>query len=230
MNSSKTADAARIEQLRRELAHHNHRYYVLDSPEISDAEYDRLIRELQELEARHPDLITVDSPTQRVGGPISALFSPVTHAVPMMSLENAFSEEELVAWGARLTRRVAEATSFVCELKIDGVSMSLRYEQGRFVQAATRGDGRVGEDVTANVATIGAVPAQLAGPAADVPGVLEVRGEVYMPVPAFVALNARQGEAGGRLFANPRNSAAGSLRQKDPAVTASRDLSLFAYQ
>ena len=214
--------------LRAEIAHHDERYHQLDDPEISDAEYDALVRRLRSLEAEHPELAVADSPTQRVGGPISPLFSPVTHTVPMMSLENAFSEEELAAWGGRLTRRVAEATSFVCELKIDGVSMSLRYEGGRFVQAATRGDGRVGEDVTANVATIAAVPERLRG--ADVPDVFEVRGEVYMPVTAFEALNVRQGEAGGRLFANPRNSAAGSLRQKDPAVTASRDLSLFAYQ
>ena len=219
--------------LRAEVAHHDERYHQLDDPEISDAEYDALVRRLRSLEAEHPEVAVADSPTQRVGGPISSLFAPVTHTVPMMSLENAFSEEELASWGGRLTRRVAEATSFVCELKIDGVSMSLRYEGGRFVQAATRGDGRVGEDVTANVATIGAVPAQLgsatAGPE-DLPDVLEVRGEVYMPVTAFVALNARQGEAGGRLFANPRNSAAGSLRQKDPAITASRALSLFTYQ
>jgi DNA ligase (NAD+) len=214
--------------LRAEITHHDERYHQLDDPEVSDAEYDALVRRLRALEAEHPELVTADSPTQRVGGPISTLFAPVAHHVPMMSLENAFSEEEVVAWGDRLTRRVAEATSFVCELKIDGVSMSLRYERGRFVQAATRGDGRVGEDVTANVATIAAVPHELEGD--DVPATLEVRGEVYMPISAFEALNARQAEAGGRLFANPRNSAAGSLRQKDATVTASRDLSLFAYQ
>ena len=222
-----TPPAAEAAALRAEIAHHDERYHQLDDPEVSDAEYDDLVRRLRSLEAEDPTLVTPDSPTQRVGGPISTLFAPVTHSVPMMSLENAFSEEELVAWGGRLTRRVAEATSFVCELKIDGVSMSLRYERGRFVQAATRGDGRVGEDVTANVATIAAVPHRLTG---DVPEVLEVRGEVYMPVAAFEALNARQAEAGGRLFANPRNSAAGSLRQKDAAVTASRDLSLWTYQ
>ncbi len=214
--------------LRAAITHHDERYHQLDDPEISDAEYDDLVRRLRALEEADPGLVTADSPTQRVGGPISTLFAPVTHRVPMMSLENAFSEEELVAWGDRLTRRVAEATSFVCELKIDGVSMSLRYEEGRFVQAATRGDGRVGEDVTANVATITAVPERLQGD--RVPAVLEVRGEVYMPIAAFEALNARQAGAGGRLFANPRNSAAGSLRQKDAAVTASRDLSLFTYQ
>ncbi|MEX2658548.1 MAG: NAD-dependent DNA ligase LigA [Acidimicrobiales bacterium] len=221
-------DAEQAAALRAEIAHHDERYHQLDDPEISDAEYDALVRRLRTLEEERPELVTPDSPTQRVGGPVSTLFSPVTHSVPMMSLENAISEEELVAWGDRLTRRVAEATSFVCELKIDGVSMSLRYEQGRFVQAATRGDGRVGEDVTANVATIAAVPQRLED--GDVPEVLEVRGEVYMPIPAFEALNARQADIGGRLFANPRNSAAGSLRQKDAAVTASRDLSIFTYQ
>lgn len=223
-----TTIAATAAALRAEIAHHDVRYHQLDDPEIPDAEYDALARRMRSLEADHPQLVTAGSPTQRVGGPISALFSPVTHAVPMMSLENAFSEAELISWGGRLSRRVAEATSFVCELKIDGVSMALRYEEGRFVQAATRGDGRVGEDVTANVATIAAVPDRLSG--VDIPELLEVRGEVYMPVPAFEALNARQAEAGGRLFANPRNSAAGSLRQKDPMVTASRDLSLWAYQ
>ena len=145
----------------------------------------------------------------------------------MMSLDNAFSLEELLAWGERLGRRAAEVSSFVCELKIDGLAMSIRYEGGRYVQAATRGDGKVGEDVTENVRTIAGVPKQLSG---DVPDVLEVRGEVYMPIAAFEALNKRQEEAGGRLFQNPRNSAAGSLRQKDARITASRDLSIFTYQ
>ena len=214
-------------RLRADIAHHDERYHQLDDPEISDAEYDALVRRLRLLEEEHPELITPDSPTQRVGGPVSPLFAPVVHAVPMMSLDNAFSLEELVAWGARLTRRVAEASAFVCELKIDGVAMSLRYEGGRYVQAATRGDGRVGEDVTENVRTIADVPDRLKG---DAPDVLEVRGEVYMPLPAFEALNARQAELGGRLFANPRNSAAGSLRQKDASITASRELSIFTYQ
>jgi DNA ligase (NAD+) len=219
--------ADEIFALRAEITEHNRRYYELDEPTISDAEWDALMRRLQELEAANPDLVTPDSPTQRVGGAPSSLFAPVRHQVPMMSLDNAFSLEELVAWGERLGRRAAEVSSFVCELKIDGVAMSLRYEHGVYVQAATRGDGKVGEDVTENVRTIAAVPDRLVG---DVPAVVEVRGEVYMPISSFSALNQRQAEAGGRLFANPRNSAAGSLRQKDPRITSSRDLSIFTYQ
>ena len=223
-------DAAPAElaaRLRAEIDHHDRRYYELDDPEVSDAEYDALVRRLHALEQDHPELATVDSPTRRVSGTVSAQFAPVEHLVPMMSLENAVSFEELQAWGDRLTRRVREASSFVCELKIDGVAMSLRYERGRYTRAATRGNGRVGEDVTENVRTIAAVPDRLEG---DVPELLEVRGEVYMPVSAFDELNRRQAESGERTFANPRNSAAGSLRQKDPAVTASRELSLFVYQ
>ncbi|HSH22524.1 MAG TPA: NAD-dependent DNA ligase LigA [Acidimicrobiales bacterium] len=219
--------AAEAARLRAEIAHHDQRYHQLDDPEISDAEYDALVRRLRALEQAHPELVTPDSPTQHVGSAPSALFAPVEHVVPMMSLENAFSFEELQAWGDRLSRRVSESSAFVCELKIDGVAMSLRYDDGRLTRAATRGDGRVGEDVTANVRTITAVPDRLTG---DPPGLLEVRGEVYMPVSAFEALNCRQAQAGGRIFANPRNSAAGSLRQKDPSITAARELSLFAYQ
>jgi DNA ligase (NAD+) len=219
--------ADEIDALRAEIAEHNRRYFDLDEPSIPDAEFDALMRRLRELEVAHPDLLTPDSPTQHVGGAASSLFAPVQHQAPMMSLDNAFSLEELLAWGERLGRRVADVSSFVCELKIDGVAMSLRYERGRYVQAATRGDGRVGEDVTENVRTIAGVPKTLAG---DVPDVVEVRGEVYMPMASFEALNKRQEEAGGRLFANPRNSAAGSLRQKDPRITASRDLSIFTYQ
>ena len=219
--------AAEAARLRAEIAHHDRRYHQLDDPEIADAEYDALVRRLRGLEQAQPELTSTDSPTQRVGSAPSALFAPVEHTVPMMSLDNAFSFEELQAWGERLGRRVSGASAFVCELKIDGVAMSLRYEQGRFTRAATRGDGRVGEDVTANVRTIDTVPERLAG---DAPVLLEVRGEVYMPVSAFEALNRRQAESGGRLFANPRNSAAGSLRQKDAAITASRELSLFVYQ
>ena len=223
---------AEISFLREEIAGHNRRYFELDDPSVSDADYDALVRRAREIEAAHPDLVTVDSPTQRVGGMASSLFAPVVHEVPMMSLDNAFAFEELEAWGQRLGRRVAPqlssgVASFACELKIDGLAMSVRYENGRYVQAATRGDGRVGEDVTENVRTIAAVPEQLVG---DVPEVVEVRGEVYMPIASFEALNQRQAEASGRLFANPRNSAAGSLRQKDARITASRDLSMFAYQ
>ena len=219
--------AEEVARLRVEIDHHNQRYHHLDDPEISDAEYDTLVRRLRALEEAHPQLATDESPTRQVGAAPSALFTPVEHLVPMMSLDNAFAFEELQAWGDRLTRRVQQSSSFVCELKIDGVAMSLRYEGGRFTRAATRGNGRVGEDVTANVATIAAVPERLRG---EVPDVLEVRGEVYMPVSAFAALNRRQGEVGAKLFANPRNSAAGSLRQKDASVTASRELSLFVYQ
>ncbi len=219
--------ATEAARLRAEIHHHDQRYHQLDDPEISDAEYDTLVRRLRQLEQAHPEIVAAASPTQRVGSTPSAVFAPVEHVVPMMSLENAFTFEELQAWGERLSRRVSEASAFVCELKIDGVAVSLRYEEGDFVRAATRGDGRVGEDVTANVATVAAVPQRLQG---EAPRLLEVRGEVYMPVPAFEALNRRQAEAGGRLFANPRNSAAGSLRQKDPAITATRELSLFVYQ
>jgi DNA ligase (NAD+) len=219
--------AAVAARLRAEIDHHNHRYHHLDDPEVADSEYDALVRRLRELEEAHPELAIADSPTRRVGSAPSAQFTPVEHLVPMMSLENAVSFEELQAWGDRLSRRVHEASSFVCELKIDGVAMSLRYDRGRLTRAATRGDGRVGEDVTDNVRTIAAVPERLTG---DAPELLEVRGEVYMPLAAFEALNRRQGEQGGRLFANPRNSAAGSLRQKDAGITATRELSLFAYQ
>jgi DNA ligase (NAD+) len=219
---------AAVARLREEIAYHDERYHQLDDPVISDAEYDALVRELRALEAEHPELVTADSPTQTVGGPVSSLFAPVTHTVPMMSLDNAFSEEELQAWGDRIARNVGGDTQFVCELKIDGIAMSIRYEKGEYVLAATRGDGRVGEDVTENVRTLKDLPKTLV--AASVPDVLEVRGEVYMPIAAFKALNERQAEIGGRLFANPRNSSAGSLRQKDPSITASRDLSLWMYQ
>jgi DNA ligase (NAD+) len=219
---------ARIDWLRAQIREHNHRYHDLDEPVISDADYDALVRELRVLEEQHPDLVTPDSPTQQVGGHVSATFAEVVHRVPMQSLDNAFTDPELVAWGARVQRGLGDATpAYVCELKIDGLAMSLRYEGGRLVQAATRGDGRVGEDVTANIRTIAVVPRRLKGKAPDV---LEVRGEVYMPLAAFQDLNQRQEEAGLRLFANPRNSAAGSLRQKDPSITASRELSMWCYQ
>jgi DNA ligase (NAD+) len=220
--------AERADELRQQIEYHNTRYFEEDEPEISDADFDALVRELREIEELHPELRTPDSPTQKVGGAASPLFSPVRHKVPMMSLDNAFSFEELLAWGKRMERFISGDVAYVCELKIDGVAMSIQYEDGRYVRAATRGDGQVGEDVTANVATIGAVPKQLKGP--TIPSVLEVRGEVYMPLPAFEELNKRQAESGGRMFANPRNSAAGSLRQKDASITASRELSLWAYQ
>ncbi|MCB1002963.1 MAG: NAD-dependent DNA ligase LigA [Acidimicrobiales bacterium] len=246
--------AAQVDALRARIEHHNRRYHELDDPEISDADYDALVRELRTLEDEFPEVVTPDSPTQRVGSAPSSLFAPVVHRQPMMSLDNAFSDEELAAWGARLARRLAAGRhdgsagpaedgddadaadegvgdglglTFVCELKIDGVAVSIRYEDGRYVQAATRGDGRVGEDITPNIATLATVPDRLPDGA---PAVVEVRGEVYMPVAAFEALNERQAAAEARLFVNPRNSAAGSLRQKDSAITASRDLAWWSYQ
>ena len=221
---------ARAAELRAAIAHHNERYHVLDDPEVTDAEYDALVRELRALESEHPDLVVPDSPTGQVGAAPSSLFAPVTHHVPMMSLDNAFSADELRAWADRLTKQVPDDTRFECELKIDGLAISLLYRDGRFVQAATRGDGTTGEDVTANVATIAAIPHRLDPAVGPPPEVLEVRGEVYMPIPAFEDLNRRQDEAGDKRFVNPRNSAAGSLRQKDPTVTAGRALSFWAYQ
>ncbi|MHB8464912.1 MAG: NAD-dependent DNA ligase LigA [Acidimicrobiales bacterium] len=225
---------ARIDRLRREIADHNRRYHQLDDPAISDADYDDLVRELRALEEAHPELISSDSPTQMVGAAPAAQFSEVAHRVPMQSLDNAFTEEELDAWAKRLTRLVGDVSEvgLVCELKIDGVAMSLLYENGRLVRGATRGDGKHGEDLTGNVRTIEAIPDHLILDALDgpAPTLLEVRGEVYMPLSSFADLNGRQEEAELRRFANPRNAAAGSLRQKDPRVTASRDLSFFCYQ
>ncbi len=225
--------ALRIDELRSLIAYHNERYHTLDEPEISDFEFDTLVRELRTLEAENPDLASDDSPTSQVGGAISSSFTPVRHRVPMMSLDNAMNADELQAWADRVARGLDGATpTFVCELKFDGLAISLRYEQGRFVQAATRGDGRVGEDVTANVATIDDVPEQLrsSDPAVVVPEVFEIRGEVYMTRSSFDQLNERAMAAGEKAFVNPRNSAAGSLRQKDPAMTAARKLSFWAYQ
>jgi len=219
--------AARAAELREQIDYHNERYFVHDDPVITDAEFDALIRELRAIEEAHAELITEESPTQRPGGGVAAQFTPVEHLVPMMSLDNAFTFDELKAWGDRIGRRVAHATGFVCELKVDGVAMSLRYEDGRYALAATRGDGRVGEDVTENIRTLREVPKKLRN---DPPALIEVRGEVYMPLSAFEALNKRQAEAGDRMFANPRNSAAGSLRQKDSRITESRDLRIFCYQ
>ncbi|HXA74256.1 MAG TPA: NAD-dependent DNA ligase LigA [Acidimicrobiales bacterium] len=226
--------ASRAKELRAQIQHHNELYYALGEPEIPDAEYDLLIVELRQLESDHPELATPDSPTQMVGTAApSGLFQEVRHRVPMMSLDNAFSEDELRAWSERLRRAVPDidlgALAFSTEPKVDGVAMSLVFEKGRFVQAATRGDGVTGEDVTANVATVGDVPHQLAKAGGPYPDVLEVRGEIYMPVAEFDAMNKRQADAGERLFVNPRNSAAGALRQKDPAVTATRPLHFWAY-
>jgi len=222
--------AARVAALRDLIRHHTRRYYDEDTPEIADAEYDALVRELRDLESEYPDLLVPDSPTVAVGGTASTLFAPVRHQVPMMSLDNAFGPDELQAWADRLAKRLPADTAFVCELKIDGLAMSLTYLDGRFDQAATRGDGQVGEDVTANVATIAAIPDAIARAVGPPPAVIEVRGEVYMPIAAFEDLNRRQAETDQRLFVNPRNSAAGSLRQKDAGVTATRALSFWAYQ
>ena len=217
----------RVEELRSLIAHHNERYHTLDDPEISDADYDELVRELRRLESEHPSLVVADSPTQEIGGAISATFAPVEHGVPMMSLDNAMDLEELGAWADRVIRGLDGAVPlWVCELKFDGLAISLRYERSAFVRAATRGDGRVGEDVTPNVATIDDVPATIEGG----PEILEVRGEVYMTRSAFARLNERSLAAGEKEFVNPRNSAAGSLRQKDPTATASRELSFWSYQ
>jgi DNA ligase (NAD+) len=215
-------------ELRDALHRANHRYYVLDDPEISDIEYDTLMRELVALEGEHPDLVTNDSPTQRIGAPLDSAFSPVTHLERMFSLDNVESMEELESWGARLTRLLEqEPGGYVCEQKIDGLAVSLTYQDGRLVKAATRGDGQVGEDITANVRTIDAVPLRLQG---DAPELMEVRGEIYMPVKVFEALNQRQAELGEKPYVNPRNTAAGSVRQKDPAKTAERSLSIWLYQ
>ena len=218
----------RVEELRELVNHHLYRYHVLDDPEVSDAEYDELIGDLRALENEFPELITPDSPTQRVGAAPAELFRPVPHRAPMLSLDNAFSEEELRAWGARVDRGLAGATpTFVCELKIDGVACALTYEDGVLTVAATRGDGRVGEDITANVRTLKSIPRRL--DTEDPPSVIEVRGEVYFPVKAFEELNVRLTEAGDRPFANPRNGAAGSLRQKDAKITASRPLRMWVH-
>ena len=212
-----------------EITDHQYRYYVLDAPTISDAEFDALMRELQELEERYPALRTPDSPTQRVGGTFSTLFTPVAHAERMLSLDNAFTQEELAAWVERVEREAGGPVSYLCEPKVDGLAINLTYERGRLVRAATRGDGRIGEDVTANVRTIREVPERLVEGAETVPELLEVRGEIYFPVEAFADLNASLVEQGKPPFANPRNAAAGSLRQKDPRITAGRPLRMVVH-
>ncbi len=223
--------AERIARLRAEISRHNYRYYVLDDPEIPDGNYDQLFLELKQLEVQHPELASPDSPTCRVGGASLTAFDPVVHQVPMLSLGNAFSEEDLCAFDRRISQGLGlnreVIVQYSCEPKLDGLAVSLVYRQGRLVQGATRGDGQTGEDISANVRTVRSIPLQLLGE--GWPDVLEVRGEVYMPLAGFAALNARQLEAGERPFANPRNAAAGSLRQLDPAVTAARPLSFCAY-
>ena len=229
--------AARAASLRAQIARHDHRYYVLDEPEIPDADYDRLMQELRALEAAHPELVSSDSPTQRVSGAAAATFAPVAHAVPMLSLDNAFSEtdvgdfdrrvrERLLGGAAANTDAQSASVEYCAEPKLDGLAVSLRYHRGNLAQAATRGDGMSGEDVTANVRTIRSIPLRLEGSA---PELLEVRGEVYMPLAGFRQLNAAAAAAGGKLFVNPRNAAAGALRQLDARVSARRPLAAFFY-
>lgn len=234
MTIQRPVDAAvvqRIDELRRILVDANYEYYVLDAPTLSDAEYDRLLRELKQLEEQYPELITPDSPTQRVGAEPASQFVKVEHLAPMYSLDNAFSVEELRAWedrNARIVREVREA-GYVCELKMDGTAVSLRYENGVFVRGATRGNGRVGEDITRNLKTIRSIPLRLRGEG-PFPAVMEVRGEVFIPWSGFREMNERREAAGEPLFANPRNAAAGALRQLDPRLTAQRPLRFFAFQ
>jgi DNA ligase (NAD+) len=224
-------DAARAAELRRQLEHHNHRYYVLDDPEIDDDAYDALLDELRAIEADNPELRSADSPTQRVGAPPLDRFERVEHAESMLSLANARNEEELRAWETRVRNHLkrlditASQFSYTTEPKIDGLAISLTYEDGVLIRGATRGDGRVGEDVTRNLRTIGAIPLRIE----DAPPLVEVRGEVYLPIADFKALNERRAAAGEPTFANPRNSAAGSIRQLDPALAAERPLSIWCY-
>ncbi|WP_236211820.1 NAD-dependent DNA ligase LigA [Metapseudomonas otitidis] len=237
MNDTSDNAAQRIQALRAELDEHNYRYYVLDEPSVPDAEYDRLFRELQALETEHPELVTPDSPTQRVGGEALSAFGEVRHEVPMLSLGNAFEEEDLLAFDRSVQSGLGlsggdlfsggAAVEYSCEPKLDGLAVSLLYRNGVLERGATRGDGTTGEDISANVRTIRNVPLKLKGE--GWPQVLEVRGEVYMPKAGFEELNARQAESGGKTFANPRNAAAGSLRQLDPKITASRPLEFCCY-
>jgi DNA ligase (NAD+) len=221
--------STRVDELREQINRHNYLYYAESRPEISDAEYDRLWRELVALEEAHPELITPDSPTQRPGGRRAEVFAPVDHLVAMLSLDNAMAPEDLREFEARVKRALPGVTpEYVCEPKIDGLGVALLYERGRFVRGATRGDGRIGEDITQNLRTIKSIPAALSGPLKGATK-LEVRGEVYMPREAFARLNAGLEEAGQPVFANPRNAAAGAVRQKDPAVTAARPLEIFLY-
>ncbi|MEA2429854.1 MAG: ligase, partial [Thermoleophilaceae bacterium] len=225
-----SSPAERAAELREEIEHHNRLYYVQDEPEISDAEYDELLNELREIEAENPDLITPESPTQRVGAAPLSKFQPARHPQRMLSLANARNEEELRAWDQRIRNLLAQERDtveieYVTEPKIDGLAISLVYENGRLIRGATRGDGEIGEDVTQNLRTIKAIPLRLK----DAPPLIEVRGEAYLPRSAFARLNEQRVEAGEPTFANPRNSAAGSIRQLDPAVTASRPLSMWAY-
>ncbi len=232
-----TEALARATWLRNEIERHNQAYYIQDAPQTSDAQYDLLMRELQALEASYPELITPDSPTQRVGASPLTAFGSVTHAVPMLSLGNAFEAEDVHAFDKRVADTlkaagklsVAEQVNYFCELKLDGLAINLRYERGALVQAATRGDGQTGEDVTSNIRTIKSIPLRLTGEPHEMPEVLEVRGEVFMNLADFALLNDAQRTRGEKIFVNPRNAAAGSLRQLDPRITAQRPLRFFAY-
>lgn len=219
----------KLTELRTTLRHHEYLYHVMDTPEIPDAEYDRLMRELRELEAQHPELITPDSPTQRVGAAPLAAFSQIRHEVPMLSLDNVFDEESFLAFNKRVQDRLknTDDLTYCCELKLDGLAVSILYENGVLVQAATRGDGTTGEDITSNVRTIRAIPLKLHGD--NIPQRLEVRGEVFLPQAGFEKINEEARRTGGKVFANPRNAAAGSLRQLDPRITAKRPLTFFCY-
>lgn len=214
----------RLKELHTQLNKYNHQYYVLDQPSVPDAEYDRLMQELIKIESEYPELITADSPTQRIGGVALEAFDKVTHTTPMLSLANAFSEEDLRDFDRRVRQAIGDDVSYICELKIDGLAVSLQYENGVLVKGATRGDGVVGEDITTNLKTIRSVPLRL-----NEPYTFEVRGEAYMPKQSFEALNAARKENGEPLFANPRNAAAGSLRQLDPRIAAKRNLDIFLY-
>lgn len=219
--------SARAAELRDLLNYHNYRYYILDDPEVSDADYDAMQRELREIEAEFPELVVPESPTQYVGAPPSSTFAEVHHRLPMLSLDNAVSVDELEAWVERMRKTIDGEIQFVCEPKIDGLSCSITYERGRLTRAATRGDGRIGEDVTLNVRTIESIPHTLG--LSEPPELVEIRGEVFMPTASFAALNRAQEKIGAKIFANPRNAAAGALRQKDPKITASRNLSIWCW-
>ncbi|MGW8544855.1 DNA ligase LigA-related protein, partial [Streptomyces albidoflavus] len=228
-NADVPADAReRHKHLAEQVEEHRFRYYVNDQPVVSDAEFDRQLRALTELEEQYPPLRTPDSPTQKVAGQYETEFTSVQHRERMLSLDNAFDDEELAAWAERVAKEVgAPGYHFLCELKVDGLAVNLTYEHGRLTRAATRGDGRVGEDITPNVRTISDIPERLHGD--DLPALVEIRGEVFFPMEEFEKLNARLVEAGEKPFANPRNAAAGSLRQKDPRVTATRPLHMVVH-
>src|SRR3954454_8371761 len=219
----------RLQELRAEIERHLYAYHVLDDPEVSDAEYDRLYDELVALEAEHPELVTQDSPTQRVGAPASDRFQKVEHRLPMGSLEKVTTEESVVKWAEDVRKRLDsdEPVAYVIEPKIDGLAINLTYEDGVFVRGATRGDGERGEDITANLRTISSIPLRMRGE--ELPPVVEVRGEIYIGLADFRALNERVAATGEKVAPNPRNAAAGSVRQKDPSVTARRPLSIWVY-